>query len=352
MKILYGVQGTGNGHITRARALGPTLQARGIEVDFIFSGREPSKYFNMEPFGQYRTFAGFTFVTDAGVVKQWQTVRQAKPLTFLKNVKALNVTDYDLVISDFEPISAWAAKLRGVKSIGIAHQYAFIHQVPGKNRSSLIGSAIKLFAPVRKPVGLHWSSFNQPILPPMIARQNQRSQFNPRQILVYLPFEELTRTVEFLKLWSSYDFHLFADVGQRETISNVTLNPLSRKAFKASMLSCAGVFTSAGFGVCSEAIQAGKALMVKPLKGQFEQLANADALEALQYGQQIEGFDEIKFEQWLSSLAPSPVKPWPDTAALLADWIAAGCDEPLENLSQRAWNGSYPADFAAIEPQY
>ena len=39
MRILYGVQGTGNGHITRARTMLPALQAAGIDVDFVFSGR-------------------------------------------------------------------------------------------------------------------------------------------------------------------------------------------------------------------------------------------------------------------------------------------------------------------------
>jgi UDP:flavonoid glycosyltransferase YjiC (YdhE family) len=39
MKILYGVQGTGNGHITRARAMAAEMHAAGVEVDFVFSGR-------------------------------------------------------------------------------------------------------------------------------------------------------------------------------------------------------------------------------------------------------------------------------------------------------------------------
>ena len=40
MKILYGVQGTGNGHITRGRAMQKALSDAGIEVDWVFSGRD------------------------------------------------------------------------------------------------------------------------------------------------------------------------------------------------------------------------------------------------------------------------------------------------------------------------
>ena len=45
MKILYGVQGTGNGHVTRARALNKYFHHFGIHVDFLFSGREQHRYF-------------------------------------------------------------------------------------------------------------------------------------------------------------------------------------------------------------------------------------------------------------------------------------------------------------------
>ena len=57
MRILYGVQATGNGHITRARVMAPALRNAGIEVDYLFSGRPADQLFNMEPFGDYQTRA-------------------------------------------------------------------------------------------------------------------------------------------------------------------------------------------------------------------------------------------------------------------------------------------------------
>lgn len=36
LRVLYGVQATGQGHITRARSLGPALEKRGVDVDFLF----------------------------------------------------------------------------------------------------------------------------------------------------------------------------------------------------------------------------------------------------------------------------------------------------------------------------
>ena len=39
MKILYAIQGTGNGHISRARDIIPLLQKKG-ELDILISGTE------------------------------------------------------------------------------------------------------------------------------------------------------------------------------------------------------------------------------------------------------------------------------------------------------------------------
>ncbi len=36
MKILYGVQGTGNGHIARARAMSKAFESHDVQVDFLF----------------------------------------------------------------------------------------------------------------------------------------------------------------------------------------------------------------------------------------------------------------------------------------------------------------------------
>ena len=65
-KILYGVQGTGQGHISRARGLARALRDSDVDVTWLFSGRENSKLFYMEPFGNFKHREGITMVTEAG----------------------------------------------------------------------------------------------------------------------------------------------------------------------------------------------------------------------------------------------------------------------------------------------
>ena len=130
MRILYGVQSTGNGHITRARAMARALADQGLSVDYLFSGREADQFFDMEGFGAYRLCQGFTLAIENGRLDTLGTLRRLAPRRFLREVRALDLEPYDLVITDFEPVTAWAARLRHKPSVGIGHQYAFLYPVP------------------------------------------------------------------------------------------------------------------------------------------------------------------------------------------------------------------------------
>ena len=80
MKILYGIQATGNGHITRARAICEAFTKLDIEVDYLFSGREREKFFDMEAFGNWRCLPGLTFIHKEGKIRPLATFRHNKAL--------------------------------------------------------------------------------------------------------------------------------------------------------------------------------------------------------------------------------------------------------------------------------
>ena len=102
MKILYAVQGTGNGHITRAMEIIPYLQKKG-EVDILVSGIQSDIEL---PFKVKYKFKGMSFIFGKkGGVDFWQTFKKLNSLKLLKEIKNLDLKPYDLIISDFEPIS-------------------------------------------------------------------------------------------------------------------------------------------------------------------------------------------------------------------------------------------------------
>ncbi len=189
MKILYGIQGTGNGHLARARALVPELRKQGIDIDFVFSGRKREDFFDMSIFGEdFLYFDGLTLMTELGRVNKLKTLMANNMIGLLKDISKLRVTDYDLVLSDFEPISAWAAKIQGVPSMGISHQCAFDHAIPKVTGYRFDRLLMRYFAPTQHRIGLHWHHFDQPIFPPLIEKQTA-GQIKPHKILVYMGFE-------------------------------------------------------------------------------------------------------------------------------------------------------------------
>lgn len=336
MRILYGVQGTGNGHITRARVMSTALAEAGIEVDYLFSGRPPERFFNMEPFGDYRVRRGLTLMTQAGTVQLGKTLWNNSLRQLWQDTRTLDLQPYDLVISDFEPVTAWAARRQGVPSVGIAHQYAFLHTVPGIAGAPWLKPVLRLLAPVDQAIGVHWHHFNAPILPPLIEPQFNPIDRVPRQVLVYLPFESLDDIRRWLLPFANYRFVIYCAVDSRETCGHLEFRPFSRQGFQAALATCDGVVCNAGFGLCSEAIQSGKKLLVKPLANQIEQSANAQALEVLGHAQVMRRFDSDLLDDWLARDNPEP-RPWPNTASTLVEWILSGRQASVDNLAQRLW---------------
>ena len=337
MRILYGVQGTGNGHITRARALSKEFEKANIPVDYLFSGRPANAYFHMEPFNNYRTRRGLTLTTLNGRLLYLRTALNNRVLTFIRDVRSLDLTGYDLVITDFEPVSAWAAKLRRKPVIGIGHQYAFLHKIPVKGANLIAKTILKYFAPADSTLGAHWYHFNNPILPPIIEPPQYNSRVVKNKIVVYLPFEDIHRICRWLSPHRKFQFYIYHSLSFPSDRGHLHLRPLSRHEFQQDLASSNGVITNSGFGLLSETLQHGKKILSKPLKGQAEQMSNAEALKVLQLGDVIYELDEASLDIWLQKENPSPIR-YPNVAEAIVKWIINGRIESVESVADRLWS--------------
>src|SRR6266702_3560621 len=233
MKILFGVQATGNGHISRTRKLAAKFAARGTEVTYLFSGRERAALFDMEIFGDFEHRGGATLAQRNGELLYWATYHEWRKLRYLRDLFALDVRGYDLVISDFEPLTAWAAWLHNIPSIGIGHQYAFKYPIPKWGSNLLSDMTMRSFAPVDVHVGLHWHHFNCSILPPIIDTSLAQDGRGERHVLVYLPFERQSRVTALLRRFPEYHFVQYASDLENGEIDNVTLRCICLRGFRA-----------------------------------------------------------------------------------------------------------------------
>ncbi len=336
MKIFYGVQGTGNGHITRARVMARELSAVGIEVTFQFTGRPVDKYFDMGIFNDYQTRTGLTFHTEKGQVSYLKTMRDSKPIEFLKDIRLLDLSGYDLVITDFEPVTAWAAKNQKIPTLGIGHQYAFDYKIPRKGAGLIAERVMKHFAPVDVSIGLHWHHFNQPILPPMIDTPETPKSFIKNKILVYLPFEDQVQVIALLSPFKDFEFHVYSPEPIVSAFEHIICHSLSRDGFQKDLYDCAGIICNAGFGLTSESLQLGKKILAKPLHSQMEQISNAAALQQLGYGHIMHDLESLAIDQWLNDKRAVHIT-YPNIAKVLVQWIQDGMQKMDAAYIEAIW---------------
>lgn len=349
MKILYGVQGTGNGHISRARAMASHFQATDIDVTWLFSGRPSDAFFDMGIFGDYLYRAGLTFHSDNGRVSYPKTVLKNNVPRFVKDVFTLDTRGYDLVITDFEPVSAWAARRCGSKVIGIGHQYAFGHSIPRAGGNIIATNVMKYFAPAHIPLGLHWHHFGNPILPPIIdtglaAQRQQRHDGNDKgkKIVVYLPFENQQWVEDMLAPINEHRFVIYSpeleDRDLTQERSHIALRKTSLKGFKHDLTCADGVICNSGFELISECLSLGLPVLTQPQRGQMEQQSNAAALSALSLAYTVKQADSDSVRRWLATLKPRQPLVYPDVAQRLVQWLANGQQETPQQLSEQLWS--------------
>lgn len=323
MKILYGVQGTGNGHITRARVMAKKLAEANnssLEVTFLFSGRDQTQFFEMECFGDCLYRNGLTFVTEKGKINHLKTVFFNNPIGFIQEVRKLDVEPYDLIITDFEPVSAWAGKMSGKTVIGLGHQYAFGHNIPLADYTIIASLIMKYFAPASVRMGLHWNHFGHSILPPIIDNNHHRSECNDT-ILVYLPFEDQDVVTRLLNGLKEHQFVQYSSDVEDGQSGNVARRKASHTGFKRDLAAAKAVICNAGFELVSECLNMGLPTLVKPVRGQFEQESNAAALLQLGYSSAFYSLDSQVISDWIDQSKPAPKVTFNDTAGTVVDWL-------------------------------
>lgn len=278
MKILFAIQGTGNGHLSRARDVYPELKKYG-EVDVLISGIQADV---AVPFPVKYQLYGMSFIFGRkGGVDIWLTAKKLKLFKLIRDIRKLPIEEYDLVVNDFEPVSAWACKLKKKPCIGLSHQAAVLAKnAPRPKENDLKGELVlKYYAPVTAAYGFHFRSYTKNIFTPVI-RQEVRSMIptDEGHYTVYLPSYSDNALVEHLSKFPNAKWEVFSKHNKEPfTFKNVHIQPIENNAFIKSMASSTGVLCGAGFEGPAEALYLGKKVMVIPMQQQYEQQCNAAA---------------------------------------------------------------------------
>jgi uncharacterized protein (TIGR00661 family) len=303
MKIFYAIQGTGNGHLSRAEQLYPYLKKYG-EVDFFLSGSNsqlnstlPIKYKSKGVSLHYKSTGGMDY----------GKITKSLGLNIYKEAKALPLENYDVIINDFEFITSLACSFKKKKSIQFGHQASFQSKLtPRATTFNPIGNLVlDKFVKSSDYLGLHFESYDKNIYNPIIKDEVVNAEVsNDGHIAVYLPQYSVDFITPYFFALPSFHFEVFTkEVNQITCNKNITFYPIDNKVFTSSLIRCYGLITAGGFETPAEAMYLNKKVLSIPILNHFEQECNGEAMKKLgvKVIKKIDSSFKQVFTEWIDS---------------------------------------------------
>jgi uncharacterized protein (TIGR00661 family) len=317
MNILYAIQGTGNGHLSRAVDVIPELKNYG-NLDLFVSGAQAEVKL---PYPVKYKSKGLSFYFGkSGGINFMKTFQKNSSKEVIKEIKNFPVEKYDLIVNDFEPISAWAARKKEVPIISLSHQAALLSKKSPRPRIiDPFGEWIlHNYAPVKKYVGFHFEEYDKNIFTPVIRKAIRDAKVsNKGHYTVYLPAYDDKKLVQRLLKGPKVRWHIFSKHTKTSYhVGLISVYPVSGVDFVESVVTSAGVLCGAGFETPAEVLHMNKKLMVVPMKSQYEQHCNAAALKKLGVPvlKKVKKKSIKKITKWIEEAKPLDIS-FPDVTA-------------------------------------
>ncbi len=323
MNILYAIQGTGNGHLSRAIDIIPELKKFG-SLDLFVSGAQAEVAL---PYPVKYKSKGLSFYFGkSGGIYFLKTFQKNSSKDVIKEIKNFPVEKYDLVVNDFEPITAWACRRKEVKIVSLSHQAALLSKkAPRPKIVDPFGEwMLKNYAPVKKYVGFHFEEYDKNIFTPVIRQAIRQAKVKDHgHYTVYLPAYDDKKLVQRLLKLDKIKWHIFSKHTKRPYhVGRISVFPVSGADFIESVVSSSGVLCGAGFETPAEVLHMNKKLLVVPMKSQYEQHCNAAALKKLGVPvlKKVKKKSIKKIGQWLEEAKPLNLE-FPDVAGDAVEYM-------------------------------
>ena len=312
--ILYGVNGEGSGHSTRAKEVISHLQQQGHKlhvVSFDRGLRNLSESFPVkEIFGLSLAYVNnrvrYKRTLASNLIKAPRAARSLKALSHL--VEEENI---ELVITDFEPLTCHVGHRKRLPVIAIDNQHAITNTVVSLPRGFRRDvAAVRLVTRMMTPhanVYFVLSFFPAPVkrrntflFPPIVRQEvlSARAQAGD-YVLVYVtsPANELAALLRQVRCkFVAYGF------GAEGQDGNILFKKPSMDGFLRDLAAAKAVIANAGFSLVSEALYLGKPYLAMPVKNQFEQTFNAYYVDKLGYGAWWQELAKEQIESFLFNL--------------------------------------------------
>jgi hypothetical protein len=319
MKIFYAIQGTGNGHLSRAVELYPYLKKYG-DVDFFLSGSNAN--LNTAIPIKFKSKGVSLFYKHTGGL-DYNKIVSSLSFHIYKDAKSLPVNEYDLVVNDFEFVSSLACSMKKVPCVHFGHQASFqSKKTPRPNGVHPLGNMIlENFVKSNQHIGLHFDAYDENIYNPIIKDEIiAATPINDGHITVYLPQYSNAILESHLLQQSSFHFEVFTkEVNSIVCKKNITYYPIDNKQFTSSMIRCYGIITAGGFETPAEAMYMNKKVLSIPIMNHYEQECNSVALakKGVMVLKKIDEKFGHYFEEWINVKEPIKLNLTHNTAQIV-----------------------------------
>jgi len=330
-RIIYGVAGEGFGHSSRSHLIGQRLIEGGHNVMFV--GSQKSLVYLKQYFGpRVKEIFGLSFAYENGRIDKSETLK--RNLLNLPEGNKQNDELFkkyfepfrpELVISDFEPFSAWWAWRNRVPFISIDHEHMLTLcklEHPAKSWFSRITASVVtechyvgavayiIINFFRSDLRIDSAVLSLPIIRP-IVRELAASE--GEHILVYSTIGKGEKQLQ--KVLGKFGDEKFCVYGfeKKSEYENCVFKKRSTEGFLNDLASARGVVASAGFSLLSECLHLKKKMLLLPVAGQYEQIINAHYIEKLGLGVSAEKLDEKVLARFIDELD----RPMPDDERIL-----------------------------------
>ena len=312
--ILYGVNGEGAGHSTRAKEVITHLVSQGHNVHVASFDRGLQ---NLKDNFKVTEIYGFRFAYVNNRVRYKRTI--AKNLVTVphaaKSLSQLNALvdeqKIHLIITDFEPLTCHIGHKRHLPVISIDNQHCLTNAVvsyPRQYRRDAAAAKLvtRLMTP-RANAYLVISFFTAPIrkrntflFSPLLRQQilDARS-IEGEDVLVYVT----SPAPALAKLLGSIRCRFVAYGFERDGVEgNIAYKKPSLDGFFADLVRARAIIANSGFSLVTEALHLGKPYLAVPVSHQFEQIFNAYWLEKSGFGAYWEELNKECVESFLYNL--------------------------------------------------
>lgn len=277
MKILYGINGEGLGHLNRSNLIISELRKAGHEV-------VKACPLHLEQIDGFIPIKSIRLSFKNGEIYKQKVITDFLEFNFKTEIDIIRASGFnpDLVITDFEPVTARYARKYGLPLVSIDNQHRFSKidfGLPYKYiaYNFFLSYLLKIF------IGRVDKSIVTCFHPAVDACNvvcEDGAISNDSSTIVYLKDVYLDG---FLNKSQDGDFHIFTNT-KRKDRKNIKFYPLDREFFKERLRSCHSVVSNAGNQIIGECLHYNKAITCLPIRGQVEQEINSIYLEKFGFG--------------------------------------------------------------------